>query len=150
MFYGKHQSVSHGECNRRMNDEAAIRRSNLQRLCKARQWGPTELHQHAGRSYSFWPSLLKGPKSFGEKLARSIEDQLDLPRGWLDREDAVPLPIARESGGGLIVTRWLFSLDLYKACDELEADERGHLENVMRAFLHMPPLPHPEEQKAAA
>ena len=133
-----------------MNDEAAIRRSNLQRLCKARQWGPTELHQHAGRSYSFWPSLLKGPKSFGEKLARSIEDQLDLPRGWLDREDAVPLPIARESGGGLIVTRWLFSLDLYKACDELEADERGHLENVMRAFLHMPPLPHPEEQKAAA
>jgi hypothetical protein len=77
-----------------MSDEAAIRRKNLARLCKVRGWGPKELHEAMGEDggvYSFWPNLLNNPKkSFGEKVARRIEDSLNLPRGWLDTDDDVP------------------------------------------------------------
>lgn len=34
--------------------------------------------------YSYWRDLLAGNKSFGEKIARRIEDCLRLPDGWLD------------------------------------------------------------------
>ncbi len=79
-----------------MSDEAAIRRVNLNRLCKARSWKPADLHSAMGEdggTYSYWPNLLSNSKkSFGEKTARKIEDALSLPRGWLDRDDEVPPP----------------------------------------------------------
>jgi len=64
-----------------MSEDAQIRRDNLATL----QLGPKELTEKLGRTYSFWRDLVKSNKSFGEKLARSIEDGLELPRGWLDR-----------------------------------------------------------------
>lgn len=64
-----------------MSEDAQIRRDNLAAL----HLGPNDLVAKAGRSYSFWRDLIKSNKSFGEKLARSIEHDLSLPRGWLDR-----------------------------------------------------------------
>lgn len=64
-----------------MSEDAQIRRANLASL----QLGPSGLVAKLGRSYSFWRDILETQKSFGEKLARSIEDGLSLPRGWLDR-----------------------------------------------------------------
>lgn len=80
-----------------MSEDAQTRRDNLASL----QLGPKALTEKLGRTYSFWRDLTKSDKSFGEKLARSIEEGLDLPRGWLDRPrgDRVVLdyrPVARE------------------------------------------------------
>lgn len=53
--------------------------------CDARGWsGPTDLKARLGRSASFWSDLLHGRKSFGEKLARDIEQKMGLPRNTLD------------------------------------------------------------------
>lgn len=66
--------------------DAATRRRNLRSL----KLDPKTLQQRAGRTYSYWRDLLENEKkSFGEKAARSIEEDLGLPRGWLDR-DASP------------------------------------------------------------
>ena len=67
-----------------MNDERLIRLENLQRLTAVRSLGPHELKEKLGSTVVFWRDLLKGDKSFGEKLARRIEEGLELPRGWLD------------------------------------------------------------------
>jgi hypothetical protein len=64
-----------------MNEDRAIRRSNLQSL----RLTPSQLSERCGRRYTYWRDLLEDPnKSFGEKVARAIEAQLSLPRGWLD------------------------------------------------------------------
>jgi hypothetical protein len=68
-----------------MSEDAAIRRANLRKL----RLDPAALVQRAGKTYSYWRDLLTSDsKSFGEKAARSIEEQLELPKGWLDRVDA--------------------------------------------------------------
>lgn len=62
-----------------------IRLTNLQELAKARGLGPADLTKLVGkRTNSFYSDLLRGEKSFGERLARSLEESLQLPRGWLD------------------------------------------------------------------
>lgn len=64
-----------------MSDEAAIRRANLRSL----KLTPAELVRRGGRSNSYWRDLMVlTTKSFGERAARSIEQDLELPRGWLD------------------------------------------------------------------
>lgn len=133
-----------------MSDDAAIRRANLLRLCKARQWAPGDLANAAGFGrYSFWFDVLNSPaKSFGEKLARQLEESLQLPRRWLDEPDpplpALSLPVRDEYATTLmfsrrIPTRWLFSADLFEHCDALDEQELGRLEAVMRAHLGLPP-----------
>lgn len=64
-----------------MSDDAQIRRENLKSL----GLGPGSLVEKLGKTPGYWSSLMKPPKSFGEKTARSIEDGLCLPRGWLDQ-----------------------------------------------------------------
>ena len=74
-----------------MADDAMIRRENLRRLGKT----PRELESLLGRRYSYWRDLLQDPKkSFGEKVARDIENAYPLPRGWLDipHDDREPVP----------------------------------------------------------
>lgn len=86
--------------NFKMNEDAAIRRANLQRLAKARGWGAKNFHMAVDPegSYSLWPQLLNSPKkSFGEKLARRIEEALSLPRGWLDELGAEMPDFVEES-----------------------------------------------------
>ena len=79
-----------------MGEEALIRREALLAVLKSR--GLKELHaqvaflaglRDAGERIArdtYWRDLLKGQKSFGEKMARKLEGALDppLPRGYLD------------------------------------------------------------------
>jgi hypothetical protein len=81
--------VSRGFTGGVKNEIGQIRRENL-----ARQALPVEngrgqliarLIERCGRTYSYWRDLLSDPKkSFGEKIAREIEDKLPLPPGSLD------------------------------------------------------------------
>lgn len=57
-----------------------IRRTNLQALNKT----PAQLSERVGGRYTYWRDMLKGDKSFGEKIARKIEEAYGLPRGYLD------------------------------------------------------------------
>lgn len=73
-----------------MGDERLIRLTNLRRLrIEGKPVTALTLSEKFtwGR-YTFWRDLLapKSKKSFGEKLARRIEEDWPLPRGWLDQE----------------------------------------------------------------
>lgn len=69
-----------------MAEDALIRLENLKRLgLDARQ-----LSARLGSGYSYWRDMLKGDKSFGEKVARRIEDGLGLRRGQLDESNEAP------------------------------------------------------------
>lgn len=65
---------------RAMSVDAGIRLERLRSLFSR----PIEMREKTGRSASFCSDLLNGRKSFGEKLARDLEEQLELPRGWFD------------------------------------------------------------------
>jgi len=66
-----------------MSDDALIRLENL----KALGISATELSSTVGSSYQYWRDLLAGKKSFGEKVARKIEEGLLLQRGCLDEPE---------------------------------------------------------------
>jgi hypothetical protein len=69
-----------------MSDDALIRLSNL----KATDLTPTLLAEKVGGRTSYWSDLLRGKKSFGEKVARKIEEKLGWPRGCLDDDGGCP------------------------------------------------------------
>lgn len=127
--------------NAYMADDAAIRRENLARLLAARGLTIHDMVSQYGRTYSYWRDLLRDPKkSFGEKAARSIEDEAQLPRNWLDIPLApVPSHAAAPSPPGYLAPRWLFSYELFKALHVCEADELQRIENVIRAVVGLPP-----------
>lgn len=64
-----------------------MRRVNLRRLIE--QWGgPTTLAKRLGHASGSYLAQLAGPnpsREVNEKVARSIEQSLDLPQGWLDQ-----------------------------------------------------------------
>lgn len=63
-----------------MSDDRLIRLQNL----KAMNLGPTELKRRFGRSVSYWSDMLNNRKSFGEDVARDIEERANMPRYWMD------------------------------------------------------------------
>lgn len=65
-----------------MSDDALIRRGNLRALGKS----ASELAKDLGSGYSYWAAMLadNSRKAFGEKVARRIEGQYNLPRGCMD------------------------------------------------------------------
>jgi hypothetical protein len=64
-----------------MADEAVIRRTNFRLLAKT----PKGAHDRLGGRYSYWRDLMEDAnKSFGEKVARRIEEAYEVPRGCLD------------------------------------------------------------------
>lgn len=67
-----------------------IRRDNLRKLI--REWhGPTSLAKKLGHSSGSYLAQLAGPnpsRDISERTAREIESKLDLPSGWMDRENA--------------------------------------------------------------
>ena len=67
-----------------MLDIPAIRRENLQKIRDKSYASNAELARAIGRSSSQVNDMLSGTKSFGPKIARSIEEKLKLPRGYLD------------------------------------------------------------------
>lgn len=62
-----------------------IRIARLKKLAGAR--GPVEFGQYIGRKTNQTSDLLAGRASFGEKVARAIEEHAGLPEGWLDQPD---------------------------------------------------------------
>jgi hypothetical protein len=64
-----------------MNEDALIRLSNLKALGLTAKL----LEQQVGGRYTYWRDLLAGQKSFGEKIARKIEEAMEYPRGYLDQ-----------------------------------------------------------------
>jgi hypothetical protein len=74
-----------------VSDEKLIRLDNLKRVVAERHYSIKDLTERLGSGYSFWHDLLSERKHFGEKLARKIEDGLQLPRLWLDHVN-VPVP----------------------------------------------------------
>lgn len=124
------QATPFGDCiviQSRMADDALIRRQNLEKLFPRKTWGPKAMSAKFGNSRSFWSDLRLGRKSFGEKLARDIEDQAGLPRGSLDDvEGDVQMP--------------LLSIELTERLAKLSADQRTQAENLLRVHLGLEPL----------
>lgn len=61
-----------------------IRTDNLKLVAAQRKLNPASLARLLDCSDVYAGKLLSGKSTFGEKAARSIEDKLKLPRGWLD------------------------------------------------------------------
>lgn len=144
----QHRRVSADACNAQVSPDSAIRRANLQRLVRQRGWAIDALRTSCGwGSYSFWRDLLHNPKkSFGEKVARRIEEALNLGRLWLD-DPALPVPpaqIAEPPGRYSIPTEPAIASDVLAECDRLDDDGRRRLDAVLRAYLGMRPRPTPE------
>ena len=126
-----------------MADDAGIRRTNLQRLLRQRGWTAADLSDRYHGRYTYWRDLLKDPnKSFGEKVARRLEEEADLPRLWLDTPEA-DLEIlnhphkAGEPPPAMEPARWPFSRDLWLAVSKLDEDQLLHAERVLRAHLSL-------------
>lgn len=79
------------------NDETGVRLEAFLKIVKARNLGPRDLEQLSAatagikpKRVSFWSDLMNGRKSFGEKLAREVEQMLGLSRGELDKLVGTP------------------------------------------------------------
>lgn len=85
---GFHQTVTF--ClNPHMDTKAEIRRKRLVQLIQDRFGGnQTEFAEQVGRRQSAVSDMVRGAKSFGEKIARDIELRLGLPELWLDGADS--------------------------------------------------------------
>lgn len=110
--------------------DSEIRRENFRRWCHSLEpdgkFSATKVQQLLGKSRSQWSDLYYGRKSFGEKLARNIEEAAGLPRLSLDQpEGEFADPISQET---------------IDALARLDPRERLRAENVMRALLGLPPL----------
>lgn len=104
-----------------MADNALIRRHNLKRLFPEDKYGPAELVAKFGRTPSFWSDLRAGRKSFGEKLARSLEEAGGLAPGSLDLEQgAKKMPLSH---------------DLIAHLETLQPDELQKAEALLRVHL---------------
>jgi len=70
-------------------DITEVRRNNLQKFIKDKFKTRKEFAVQVGKSYSqvmSWFVSGKSQKNIGEKLARDLEEALELPENWLDRE----------------------------------------------------------------
>jgi phage repressor protein C with HTH and peptisase S24 domain len=72
--------------------------------------GAVELGRLIGKSVQQTSDLLSGRASFGEKVARSIEDFAALPPGWLDEEDETGIKVlaapAVKRGGEMVIQQY--------------------------------------------
>lgn len=80
--------------------------------------------------------------SLAKAFGLTIEQLQDTARDWLEPGGPPPgdTPKAHSPVAQFIVSKWLFSDDLFAALQRKTARELAHVENVMRAHLHMPPL----------
>jgi len=86
----QHQTVKGLLCHATMRaEDTLVRLERFREECRRLGIdGPVELKARFGRRASFWSDLFHGRKSFGEKLARSLEEQMGLPRNTLDMVQA--------------------------------------------------------------
>lgn len=109
-----------------MAEDSEIRRANFRALWDRRGWSPATLSKQCGASPSQWSDLYHGRKSFGEKIARRIEEGMGLVRLSLDDPEggrAAPL-----------------SADLMRRLADLDPAQGRRVENSIRAMLDMPAI----------
>lgn len=83
-----------------------VRRKNLAKLIEGRFQTLTNLADSAGKTSAQLSAVMHGTRGFGEKLARSIEQALGLPDGWLDQRDPVnEIPQGRTPDPSLVPIR---------------------------------------------
>ncbi len=71
----------------------ARRQKNLLRLIQERADGhQAEFASLIGKSPSYVGQLVRGVGSFGDRVARQIEQQCGKPRGWLDQDGQIVQP----------------------------------------------------------
>lgn len=75
--------------------EHLIRVNNLKSIQAAHGWNDSELGRQCGKSPQQVHSWFKGSREIGEKLARELEEKLQLRRFELD--EALPAPKSRET-----------------------------------------------------
>lgn len=142
----QHVSVYCLACNIGMNEDSALRRENLRRLCKARGWGATELARLFTGRYTYWRDLLTNhTKPFGEKKARALEQEAELPRLWFDQAlPEVPPPTAKapaylgEKSPPDYIRMWPFATDIFDALQGMSPEERRMIERTLRALTGLP------------
>lgn len=77
--------------------KADIRRERLRKFIDEHCSGnAAECARRADKSESQINDMLAGRKSFGEKVARSMEEKLGLPEHWLDGEPSDAEALAKE------------------------------------------------------
>lgn len=126
----QHQLVSPSASTADMADDALIRLENLKSL----QIDLRTLCAKVGGRDTYWRDLLKGNKSFGERIARKIEERFELPRGWLDEthEDRKADPISYEA------------MRMARRYDSLTPLERARLRRLMDAAVDDPDEDRPQ------
>lgn len=85
-----------------------VRRARLRRFIDERYEGNvSRFAAAAGKSQSQIADMLDLRKSFGERVARSLEEKLGLPGGWLDQDDesSPPLPTIDDERAGFLPVR---------------------------------------------
>ena len=124
-----------GECaviQLRMADDSGIRLKNFKRLWDAHGWSPALLRQKCRNRTSYWSDLRAGKKSFGETIARKIEDGMGLIRLSLDDPDGARFePLSAELRARLAV---------------LNPIEAWKVENMIRGSLGMEGIRQPEDR----
>lgn len=82
-----------------MSRESIIRLDILKEVCRAKGWvqgngkpSPGELGAAIDRKTNYCSDLLNGTRSFGEDIARHIEEKLGLPKWHLDGGAGWPFP----------------------------------------------------------
>jgi hypothetical protein len=134
------------------NPETRLRKEALKRACRVRNIDAAALAELMGFHYSYAAALLNvdSDKSFGEKVARKIEDELELPYKSLDEAPSDGVVVAMEQAkpyGRRRPPTWLFSRELFEALQSHDPASLLRLENMLRALVELPPL---EASTAAA
>lgn len=79
--------------------EHLVRVGRLKQLQRERNWSDAELARQVGRKPQQLNSWWSNDRLIGERLARSLEETLKLPRYWLDdRPEPVPQFTLKEGG----------------------------------------------------
>lgn len=81
--------------------EHAIRIERLQAHQRAAGWSDSELARQLGKSPSQIHAWATGQRNIGERLARQIEELLELPISFLDERVMPPGDLARTNASGL-------------------------------------------------
>jgi transcriptional regulator with XRE-family HTH domain len=84
-------------------------------------------------------------KAFGLTVEQLLDDSHD----WLDPALQPSATQAHAPRKHYTVTRWLFSVDLFKALQHKKPSDLTHIENLIRAHLRMVPLPNAANRKRA-
>ncbi len=78
--------------------EHLVRVERLKQLAKERSWSDAELARQCGRKQQQLNAWWNSTRLIGERLARSLEESLKLPRYWLDERPA-PVPQSEDGEG---------------------------------------------------